>query len=291
MKSHHKGLTAIFIATAMYGLYGIYSRLIATGFSAFNQNWIRNIFVLCLACVGMLLTHKKWKNLSKKDLPWLISWNLSGAFLVILLFLSFNNMPIGTALFLLYAGGTIASYIGGAVFLKEQFTKTKIISVTLSLLGLIIVFYGQLQTTHFIYLLLGICTGILSAGWTIFPKKISHEYPKLQLIVFDASAIIIVNFLLSLWYRPIVPSTFVPLAWFGLLLYGLTQFFADILFIYGFRLVEVHVGSLISPLEAFFGALFAFIFFKETLTITTIVGGIVIICGALIPNFINNSSN
>jgi drug/metabolite transporter (DMT)-like permease len=81
-----------------------------------------------------------------------------------------------------------------------------------------------------------------------------------------------------------IPEFTFSLAWLGLILYAVSQLAGDFMIIKGTRLVEAHVGSLILPFEAFFGALFAFMFFKETLTLTTILGGLLILTGAIIPN-------
>lgn len=281
---HYKGISLLVLCTALYGLYGIYSRMIAMGFGVFSQNWIRNVFVLLFACIGLMVTKKRLVPIAKKDLVWVLSWIISDIVFVIAIFFSFNHIHIGTSLFLLYAGATIASYIGGTIFLKEALTKIKLLAILISLTGLTIIYGGQVSSTPLIYLLIGFMTGVFSAAWNIFPKLISHDYPKLQLIIFDAGGILLVNLLFGVYVHQYLPTGIVPLAWVGLLLYAITQFFGDLLLIYSFRLVEVHIGSLIMPLEALFGALFAYILFKESLTPATIIGGIVILIGATLPN-------
>ncbi len=280
-----KGIGILFLCTAMYGLYGIYSRMMATQFEVFSQNWVRNVFVLSLAIIGILITSKKWQSIAKKDIKWITAWIACDVFFVIAIFISFNHIAIGTALFLLYAGATISSYIAGTVFLKEKLTILKVLAITLSLIGLCIIYGGQLQGGSIAYLILGFVTGIVSAGWNIFPKMISHEYPKLQLIALDASGILLVNFFLALVYRQPVPHFGFTIGWLGLVLYGITQFFGDFLLIYGFRHVDVHIGSLIMPFEAIFGALFAFILFHESLPTAILWGGLFILSGVLVPNF------
>ncbi len=285
MHKKYQGAGIILISTALYGLYGIYSRLIATGFTAFNQNWIRNVFVLILICIGILFFNRKWEKLNKKDIPWLLAWNGASVIWVIALFISFNTLSIGTALFLVYAGATITGYILGKVIFNESITIQKIIGILLSLIGLVFVFGGQIHSTSPLFLGIGLLSGVVSSSWNIFPKKISHEYPKLQLLFFESVGIIIINFILSLIFKPVFPQRFVPLAWLGLFAYAVTQLFGDVLLIHGFRKVEAHIGSLLMPMEAIFGALFAFFIFHEVLTTTTIIGGVLILVGAVIPSF------
>lgn len=279
-----KGVGILFLTAGLWGLYGIYSRLIAQEFGVFTQNWVRNFFVLILAIVLIFLFRQKWKKILKKDIPWISAWVLCDIFFVIALFISFNTLSIGTALFLLYSGSTIAAYVAGTFLLKEKMTKVKIIAILFSFIGLLLIYGGQIHIVKFEFLLLGLFAGIATGLWNVFPKIISKQYPKLQLIAFDAAGILLVNLLLAGVYNQSVPPVVISLAWLGILLYGVTQLLGDLLMIHGFRLVEAHIGSLILPIEAVFGVIFAFIFFKETLPITTLFGGILIIFGALVPN-------
>lgn len=285
-----RGITVLFITAALYGLYGVYARLIALQFEVFTQNWVRNIFVLAVTVILIFLFRKRWKKIAKKDIPWISGWILCDILFVIALFISFNNLSIGMALFLLYAGSTIAGYFAGTVFLKEKLTKLKIAAILLSLIGLLFVYGGQINSPQIVFLLLGFLTGILGGLWFVLPKLISHEYPKLQLIALDAVGILLVNFFLAQLFNQAVPPLALSLAWVGIFLYGITQIVGDLLIIYGFRLVEAHVGSLILPLEAIFGVLFAFLFFQETLSFPTVVGGILILSGAFLPHFKKTSS-
>ncbi len=278
-----KGISLLFLTTAVYGLYGIYSRLIATEFAVFSQNWVRNVFVLFLAFFLMLILKQRWKKVVKKDILGISAWVLCDVLFVILIFTSFNSLAIGTALFLLYSGSTISGYLAGMILLKEKLTKLKIIAIIFSITGLLVIYGGQIDSTKPIFLFVGLLSGIIAGLWNVLPKLISEEYPKLQLIVLDAVGILLVNFILATIYKQSVPTLTFSLAWLGLILYGISQLVGDLLIIRGFRLVEAHLGSLILPFEAVFGALFAFLFFSEVLPITTIIGGLLIIIGVLIP--------
>lgn len=284
VNNHIKGLSLLVVTTALYGLYGIYSRLIALEFNVFTQNWVRNVFVLLLTIIFIILFKQKWRKIAKKDVPWILAWVLCDIAFVIAIFVSFNSLSIGTALFLLYSGSTIAGYGAGTFLLKEKLTKIKATAILLSLSGLLFIFAEQVHLINLLYLLLGLSTGLIAGLWYVFPKLISHEYPKLQLIALDAAGILLVNLLLASIYNQAVPPLSISLAWLGILLYGITQLLGDIMLIHGFRLVEAHIGSLILPLEAVFGVLFAFLFFKETLPLTTLFGGLLIIVAAFLPN-------
>ena len=162
--------------------------------------------------------------------------------------------------------------------------KTRATAILFSVIGLLFIYGGQIHSTNIFLLVLGFFAGIVGGLWFVFPKLISSRYPKLQLIALDAGGILLVNLLLAGIYNQSVPPLTISLAWLGIFLYGITQLVGDLLVIRGFRLVEAHVGSLILPLEAVFGALFAYLFFKEMLPITTLFGGLLILIGAFLPN-------
>lgn len=55
------------------------------------------------------------------------------------------------------------------------------------------------------------------------------------------------------------------------------------LMIYGFKYVEAQTGSLIMLAEVVFGVFLGFIFYKETISFTTLLGGMAIIAAIILP--------
>jgi drug/metabolite transporter (DMT)-like permease len=72
-------------------------------------------------------------------------------------------------------------------------------------------------------------------------------------------------------------------AWIANLLFALMFMTTGQLMIYGFKYVEAQIGSLIMLAEVVFGIIFGFIFYKEAVSITTLVGGVVIISAIILP--------
>lgn len=280
-----RGIISLLSASFLYGFFGIYARIIGSEFDVFTQNWIRNILVIGLSLSLLVLFRQKWKKIRKKDILWIVSWIISDILFVITFFIAFNNLTIGTTLFLLYSGITVTGYIAGSFLLNEKLNATKLIAIIITIVGLLLICGEQIYTTKASFLLLGLMSGIVGGLWFVLPKLISNSYPKLQLIILDALGILVVNFLLSQYNQQAIPPFNFSAAWLGILMYGITQIVADFLVIYGFRLVEAHVGSLILPLEVVFGIVLAYFIFYETLSTFTMVGGILVLTGSIIPNF------
>lgn len=279
-----KGIGALLFASMLYGFFGIYARYIGSQFDVFTQNWIRNTFVISLTTLLIILFKQKWKKVKKKDAPWIIGWVICDILFVISFFIVFNNLSIGVTLFLLYSGITITGYVIGTFLLKEKLTRIKLAAIIISIFGLLLIYSGQISSTQIAMLMLGFASGIVGGLWFILPKFISKTYPKLQLITFDAIGILVVNLLLSQLYQHNVPPFTLSAAWISIFLYGITQITADFSMIYGFKLVEAQIGSLILPLEIVFGIVYAYFFFQETLSLITLIGGSFILTGAILPN-------
>lgn len=69
----YKGPLALVLATVIYGLYGVFSRMIGIEFGVFAQSTIKNLIVVILSLLIVLKYHL-WKTPKKQDWPWIIMW-------------------------------------------------------------------------------------------------------------------------------------------------------------------------------------------------------------------------
>ena len=162
MKSNQtRGIASLLLASFLYGFFGIYARLIGAEFDVFTQNLIRNIFVITLSALLIAIFKQKWRKISNKDIPWITAWVSSDIIFVITFFIAFNNLPIGTTLFLLYSGITITGYILGSFLLNEKLNRLKIIAIIITFIGLLFICGEQLNTIKAKFLLLGLLSGIV----------------------------------------------------------------------------------------------------------------------------------
>src|SRR3989344_3762583 len=97
MKNRFRGIAAIISSVACYGLFGTLAKFMGPSFGSFSQNWVRNLLVLIFVLIYAGVARLNWKKIAKKGLGWMIAWTLSGSVNTILLYVSFNNIPIGTA--------------------------------------------------------------------------------------------------------------------------------------------------------------------------------------------------
>lgn len=281
MNTTLKGLLFIVLAAASYGLYGIYSRLIGQNFGEFSQSWTRNTIILIILGLFLIIT-KTWKKIKRNDWKWMILWPLSDVVSIVLLYITFNNLSIGTSYFLLYATMIIGGFIFGNLLYKEQLNNTKIASIILSLLGLSLIFSVEFSMEKLQFIIFGLLSGISTALWNTLSKKVSDRYPNAQLVFVDASVALCATLIGSLIVKDSAPLL-TNSVWTWQVLYAVTQISAVAFVILGFRYLEAQTASVILPIEVIFAVFFGFLFFHEILPPKTLLGGLLIASAAILP--------
>ncbi len=283
MSTTYKGSLFIIFATVSYGLYGIYSRLIGQRFGEFSQSWTRNIIILIILGLFLIAT-RTWKKIERKDLKWMILWPLSDVVSIVLLYITFNNLSIGTSYFLLYSTMIIGGFLFGKLFYNERLNEIKVASILLSLIGLSFIFSIEFSREKLLFIIFGLLSGISTAAWNTLTKKVSDRYPNAQLVFIDASVALGATLLGSLIVKDAVPPLTDPV-WVWQVLYAVTQISAVAFVVLGFRYLEAQIASVIMPIEVVFATLFGLLFFHEILPTNTLLGGFLIASAAALPHF------
>jgi drug/metabolite transporter (DMT)-like permease len=283
-KNYGTGTVSIITATAIYGMYGVFAKLIGEEFGSFTQNWVRNLVVVLIVGIIAIITKKKWKSFSRKNIKWVLTWTLCGSLDTVISFTAFNRLQIGTTYFLIYSSMIISGFIFGNLFFKEKITKLKILSLLLSVSGLLIIYFLDLQKLNSIFIIFPLISGFLVGLWNIFTKKVSDKFDNSQMVWTDSIVAVIVGLCGAFLFKENLPSLSFSIAWITILIYAIAQIFTVNLIIYGFKHLEAQVGSLIMPIEVIFGSLFAYLVFKQVMPVTTIIGGLLIASAAAIPS-------
>ena len=280
MSKTQRGEIALFSAAILYGLFGVFSKVINFQIPIFYQSWIRNILsILILAILVLFL--KKWKKVTPLDNIWIMFRGVSGFISFIAMYIAFTKLDIGTTYFLSYAATVIAGYVLGVLVFKEALTKKGIVALVLSLAGLLFVYNVTFSVQTLPFILLAIVSGIAAPGWNAFSKMISSKYSNFQLNLFDSVYAFIFPFVVSLGvHETWVPITLTPV-WGYTFLFGMMFMATGFLIVYGFSKVSAQAGILILLFEIIAGIIFGYIFFHETLAIGEIIGGVCIL-GAIV---------
>lgn len=283
MLKNNLGFFILLSSAFFYSTYGVFSKLISTGFEPFTHAWTRSLLTLLLFLLFGFV-RKVYKPIKKEDIKWYLIIGVIGSLAVAPTYYSLAYLNIGTALFLQYAATVITSYILGSIFFKEKLSKASIVSFILAFLGLILVYWGDIQVGQLIPALAAFVSGSFYSTWFVFSKKINSKYPTIQINTIGYTFAVVINIIIALILGETFNSEFTSTAWLGNYGYALAGFFASGLTLYGFKFIEAHKGSIVLLSEISFGMLFGYFLFNELLNITAIFGGILIIISIALPN-------
>lgn len=283
-KNPLRGLLALLAAVALYGMYGVYSRMIGIGFGIFSQAWARSLIIIVILG-GYFLSHKKkWREIEKKDFKWMIIWPLSGTSVMIFLFIAFNHLPIGTGYFLFYSTMILSGILSGKMLFKEKLSFVKVLSVVLAIAGLVIIYSFDIPLGKMLYVALALLSGFFLGLWNTLSKKVSDKYPNMQLVLIDSMLPFAISILGAIAVKESMPSLSLTNSWLWIVVFAVTQICSTGFLVYGFKNLEAQIGSVIMPVEVIFATLFGFLFFKEILPATSLLGGGLIVLAAVLPS-------
>lgn len=281
-KSKLVGVSSLLLATLLYSTFGIFSRVVAFNLPIFFQNWSRALLESLVLGLFILFL-KKWTKVSLKDFFWIALREIGAIFAFFGPYIAFLYLSFGTTYFVFYAGSTIGGYFLGKVFFKEKIDRQRIVSLFLALIGLCLIYSINISSGKTIYVLISFLGGLGVSIWNIFSKKISHKYSALQLNFLDLFLYFVIMFILSLVLREVWPAPNTSTPFVVNLLYAFIFLPTGQLIIYGFRHLDAHVGSLIMLTEILFGVFIGLFVYKESVSLMTWIGGILIVSSMILP--------
>lgn len=276
------GSTFLLASALIYGLFGFLSRKISE-FSPFSQSWIKSIGTLIVILLIFYFGKLKWKKIEKKDIKWFLIWILPASFQPVMTFLAFNHLPLGTTYFLVYSTMILGGIFSGKIFFSEKLNLSKILSLILLFIGLILIYRSDITFIKNVYVLLALLAGLVLGFWNTLTKKVSGNYSEFQMISLDTGFALIVSLVASIFFGEKLPPFSSLNSWLWILIFSFSAVFATIFLIKGFKYVEAQVGSLILPMEIVFGSFFGYILLGEILKLNMYIGGSLILIAALLP--------
>jgi drug/metabolite transporter (DMT)-like permease len=277
-----RGASFILTSALFYASYGVWSRLMANYFGEFSQAWTRGLALL-VGTVVLNAIFKFFKPINKKDWIWFGVIALMGLNQAPY-FYGFKHLSVGTATLMFYAALLIGGYIIGRFSFNEKITKVKWISLILAILGMVAIYQLTLNSSQLLAVALTILAGLMGAGGVVFTKKLSGNYPEIQIMTSYFISITVVNFIMSAIFKDSLPAFGFNVPWLAQLGYLVAFLVANLAVIEGYKHLEPSIGSLIGLVEIIFGVVFGAIFFGEIVGWGVVVGSILIIISAVLPN-------
>jgi drug/metabolite transporter (DMT)-like permease len=277
-----KGTGFILTSAVFYASYGVWSRLMADYFGEFSQAWTRGLVLL----IGTLILNsifKFFKPINKKDWVWFGVIALMGLNQAPY-FYGFKHLNVGTATLLFYAALVIGGYVIGRFSFNEKITKVKWVSLVLAILGMLVIYQLVLRHDQLLAVGLTVLAGLMGAGGVCYTKKLSGNYPEIQIMMSYFISIAVVNFIISSIVKDPLPVLAFSTPWLAQFGYLTAFLVANLAVIQGYKHLEPSIGSLIGLAEIIFGVAFGAIFFGEIVGWGVVIGSILILVAAVLPN-------
>lgn len=153
------------------------------------------------------------------------------------------------------------------------------------MLGVILAYAYRIEIAgEFIFVILAIVSGVCVSFWNIFAQYISDDISAIALSFYDSVLIVAFSSIASLVFQETWVAPIMSIEWIANISMAVTFIFAGILIPYGFRRIEAQIGSILMPLEIVFGVLIGYLFFRDGIHITIVVGCILIIIASVLPH-------
>lgn len=294
MSKSTRGLVYIFISVLLYSIMPVLIRVLGKGhIPPISQVFLRYC-VACIAAVVYFVFTKSHFIIRRKDLTFLFLVSFFGYALVNLFYTYANlNTQIGTVLFI-FNCSTVMGPLLGYFFLKEHLTIPKMLAMLIGFISLFFLFSPGPFATWRTGAIFALLSAIGSSFYVIGRKKLGEYDSTLILLSNTIIGVVSVGVLAVIFDRSFYASeiqTVSGLTWLTTVLFGLDNFAAYLFMTKGFQLVTAGAGSMVMLSENFIGILFAFLFFSEVPTMTTLLGGGLILMASLLVLFHPTKSN
>ena len=285
LTEREKGIIALVGMALIYGLLPLLPRFLEESLTVFQQIYLRMAlgFLLTLVFFHRRVTIKKFLKLSKKELGWvffrsLLYYSLGvGLYTVAVLHAKISNV--------IFIEAIPMTALLGFVLLREKITFPKMLLVFISFCGVLLIAVKQigisfefgigelaaLASSFFVSL------GLITRKWQ---STTLNDYETGTLMLFFASFQMV---FISLITRESLPIH----GWNGtiafvLLLGGLFNAALSFLLNYSFARVDAVLASNVISLQTLFALIFAYIVFREVPLPRELLGGVVILAGAIL---------
>lgn len=279
MNEKNKGILLIVSSSFFFALMAT-SVKFASDYSLAEKAFFRNFVGLIIMTIMMIQQKVSFKPNNLKLLTLRSFLGLSGVYMY---FTALGNLDLGIAV-TLNKTSPFFVMIFAVIFLKESFTKHKLISLFIAISGVLVI---MRPTANFdiLYGILGLSSAVVAGGaYTVIRKLKDYDHP-LVIIFYFCLYSVIITFPVAL-YSGIKVKSFTDL---GILtLIGLFAVIAQTFMTFAYRHAPASELAIYSYMNIVFSSIIGIILFKESIAPLNFLGIALIIFAGYI-NYKGNS--
>lgn len=279
------GYLAVLLATACWGMSGIFVKFIIAGsnVSPLALAFWRDLATFIVLFGGMSLLRPADLRVQRGDIPWLVAVGAGvGAFHV---FWNVGVVLNGAAVTTVQQAAMPAIVAVVAWFLwGDPLTRGKILAIILTFAGTVLVSgLGALGQSDWTLagLLVGFGLPISYAGWNLVGKKMRQKYKALTVLTyaFGAGALVLLPF--QFFTQQPWPVTTTVWLWFAGLI-GVSTLTGFAAYTFGLGRLPASNASILAMAEIVFVVIFAYVLLGEWLAPSQVIGAGMIVGGVLL---------
>ncbi|HIH45160.1 MAG TPA: EamA family transporter [Candidatus Methanoperedenaceae archaeon] len=272
-----RGYGEIAAASVLFGLTGIFVKLIG-GMSLYAVIFYRLLFSLAILACILLATGKRHELMPREKKPLLLLFGLLSGSTILTYFFAIRETTIATAVLLLYTSPIFVTLLS-PLLLNERASGSGLLSLLVSMAGTVLVVNPWSNGTAIgvAGILFGVLSGVFYALQVIVSRRMSGIYSGYSQ-AFWGGAVAAVIFFPAALSTPLsaVRENLLLLVLFGLFPTAM----AVSLYFNGLRYVKASSATIVGLVEPVSATLLAVIFMQESLSLVTVLGGMLILAGA-----------
>lgn len=287
---------ALFLSSFIWGIASPVIKITLNYISPVQFLFFRFLLASIIMLIPVILKLKS-VNLSKNDLLlYLFLGFLSSPLNLILIFWGINRTTAIDAS-LISVTKPIIVIIGSILFLKEKVTKIEFLGIFIAVFGTILTIIQPLINSSFDFLkniqgnLLVLAGTIVWAAFTLITKKVNKKIDSLLLVGISFLVGLVVITPMSIFENGFHLDTLFsinPKAIPGIIFMSIFSSVAAYwAYTYGLKKIEASKATVFTYLQPLFGIPVSIVFLKESLTLSIIIGALLIITGVFISERFN----
>ncbi|HAU98849.1 MAG: hypothetical protein UX04_C0007G0024 [Microgenomates group bacterium GW2011_GWF2_45_18] len=278
--NQRNGTIALLISGAIFGSFGIWIRLLHPSFGPYLIALFPNV-ILMIVC-GIVAFYRKEKN-ELKDNRYVYLFVILFGIEMTAFSLAVLHTTIATALSSFYIGALVSSFSIGKIFFQEQMNFFKYGALVILFIALLFLLFPFSIDRFNLGFMFAFLAGILEASTNALRKSFSGKLG-MSLVGFamGLGGVIVSSFLIICMRDfQFQPSIFSP---FYILAYGLSYIGVVYLVTYGFRYIDLNIGTILLSSELFFAVLFSFLILHENPPIQEWISGFLVVISIIFSN-------
>lgn len=276
---HRKGLIYLSVTALLWSSSGLFIKILSL--DAFRISFFRSAIA---ALTIFIISRLRFGKFDLKVTPLVLLNSFFYAGILIFFVIATKMTTAANAIFLQFTAPVYLLFLE-PLFLKTKFKIKDLVTVVITLSGMILFFTGKLETGNIYGNLFAILAGICFALFSLVAKWKRNDKPEGAIL-----SVITGNILIAIICLPLVINNLslnsreiIILSYMGIVQIGISYFIFNI----GIKYVSATEALIIGMLEAVFNPVWVFIGIGETPNAPAIAGGIIIFTAILIHNLIS----